>query len=206
MPKIVNLDFSAAPPRQGGGGITFVPPGPYVLRVTDADTGESTAGNPQFIVTFEINEGEHFGDELKDYFSPCPPRKGDKMNGAQKFHALLIALGFKQQKGPVKLDLEKLIGRKCTANIGTEQMQATAQYPNARDASKIKSYELPTGVTSPAGGEPEAPVASSNGAAPVAKAAVAVAAPVAAAAAEEAPPPDDEPVQEVVDGDEDPFA
>lgn len=168
---ILELDLQNAPPRQGG-GVTLVPPGPYILQVVNADVGSSTKGNSMVRVDFQVAEGPYFGEEFSDFFAPVPPPPGGSMNGLSKLHALLLACGFKISGSKVKLDLTKLINRKCTANVATEQMSANDRYPEARDVSKIRSYELPSVVTSPA---------SSNGNAQAA-APVAVAAPAPAAA------------------------
>lgn len=173
LSNILDLDLLHAPPAQRGSGLTLVPPGPYLLEITEAKAemskGDPDAGKapaPMVHVSFQIADGEHYGSPIEDYFDHVPPGPDDKLFGLQRFHAFLLACGFQPKNPKVKLDLGRLAGRKCTANLYSVPLTPTAQYPNPRDASKIRSYEIsPTPATSPAssnGASPATPAAASQ--------------------------------------------
>jgi hypothetical protein len=148
------LDFEGAPPNQRG-GLTLIPPGPYQLVVTASRADRSGRGNKEVVVDLEVSDGPYVGETFTDYFAPVPPEGDDSKVGLQRFHAFLLACRFRP---PVrsKFIVESLKGRKCVANVYTTQMRATEQYPEPRDISRIRSYEIPDG-TAAAVAAPAAP-------------------------------------------------
>ena len=132
MPTYVELDFSGggAPPVQSMGGESdHIPPGQYVLALDKVDKTPSKAGKPMATVSFKVSSGEQDGKRLVERF--VFPRKGhdDSAFGQQRFHGLLVALGSKELKTKVKLDLDSLLGKKVIADVDDETQAATDSYP-----------------------------------------------------------------------------
>lgn len=171
MPRVVNLDFSGAPPAQGGGS-DRVPPGMYVIKVVEVKDGKSSTGKHMLTGSFEIVKGEQAGKNLMDNFMVEPSAKNGSQFGLARFHAFLIALGGKEVAGSMKLDLDKLNGRMCEVKVHDAERAATEEY-EARTVSQIRAYY----------------VVGSNAPAPVAKATAPAAAPAAAPQAAAAPKP-----------------
>jgi hypothetical protein len=142
--SVMVLDFDEAPPVQGGGGeADYIPPDNYTLRVETAEKSESKNGKPMATVRFRVAEGEYTGKRLVERF--VFPRAGtdDNNMGLRRFHGLLMALGFaEQRKRGVKIDLEKLSGRECTAQVDDEYQEATEQYPARTRSRPIGFYPV----------------------------------------------------------------
>lgn len=127
--RIIELDFEGAPPQQGGGAISdHIPAGRYLLKVHDAFAGRSRGSDkPMVTVEFRVADGEYEGKKMIErYVVPETPE--DSKVGLQRFHALLICLGFKQQKGKKPINLEKVMGRTTTADVDDEEMEASGGY------------------------------------------------------------------------------
>lgn len=178
---VVELDFTGAPPAQGG-GTDRIPAGRYNLKVTAIKDGASSNQNRMFTVDLEVASGNEQGKQLRDNFVVAPGANGSKF-GLQKFHAFLVALGAPLAQGKVKFDTDKLVGRVCEAQVGDAELRANGEN-EARTVSQPRGY-YPLGTTSAAAKAQAAPAAP-PAAAPKA-AAPKAAAPVAKKAA--APPP-----------------
>jgi len=182
MTEII-LDFTDAPPKQGA-GITLIPPGPYAMVVTPSRADRSARGNDEVVVDLEISEGPYVGETFTDFFAPVPPKEGESKVGLQRFHAFLLACRF-QPPVRTRFTVESLKGRHCIANVYTTQLRTSEQYPDPRDISRIRSYEIPDGSAAPAPGRVAAAAAAP---AATAAAVAAVATPeVAVGGAEELP-------------------
>lgn len=182
MARTVVLDFSDAPPAQGGGGFDHVPPGRYAVQLTRISEERAKSSNRKMIVAqWEVVQGEQTGKSLSDRFVI----EGDAKFGRQRLHACLLALMLPVQQKKIKIDLDTLGGRTCTALVIDEEIPASENYPS-RMGSRIQAYF---------------PIESPNGAAPKATAPKA-AAPKAAAPAAPASEPEEsvEEVEDVADG------
>lgn len=126
---VVELDFSGAPPAQGGGESDHIPEDLYDIRVDDIENGKSKNDKPMITVRFKVADGPFANKRLVERFTIPRPGTDDSLFGLQRFHALLIALGFSEQSKRVKVDLKKLVNRVCTAEVGDETQAATEQYP-----------------------------------------------------------------------------
>lgn len=148
----VDLDLTNAPPAQGRRQVAHVPKGPYLLRVVEAQRGqtsETSANGVQSKVTvrFEIAAGEYDGDEVEDMFAPFPAAQGEtdrkKLFPSMRFHALLVALGRQPTTAKFRLDLKSLVGAMCIGNLDDNKMPASkdGKYA-ARTVSRPVSYEV----------------------------------------------------------------
>lgn len=134
------LDFGGAPPAQGGLRGDHILAGVYRLVV---DKGEKLTskkdGKPMARISWKVDGGEFAGKRLLEYFVFPRPGTEDSIFGLQRFHAALIALGFKQQTKKITLPLSKLVGKTCVAEVEDEEQAATEQYP-ARVTSRPMAY------------------------------------------------------------------
>lgn len=156
MPRFVQLDFTDAPPAQGSGGITHIPPGKYPFKVTGAELRKSRAGNDMIVTTYEVTGQEHPGAVLRDNFVFAQP--GGSKYGMQRFHAFLLALGAKVQPS-MKLDLDSLVGHGAVVQVVDEEIPASGEY-EAKMASKPFAYFTARGDN------PASSATSANGSAP----------------------------------------
>lgn len=137
MPRLVTLDFSDAPPAQGGGGSDHIPAGLYAWRIRGVEFGNSRAGRPMFTVRLEVAAGPKQGSRNIDYFVVSGT---DSNFGKARFHAFLLALGAKvPPSGAFPLDLDLLNDRMVAAQVRDEVQAATDQYPE-RLTSRVDAY------------------------------------------------------------------
>lgn len=199
MPRTVYVEFGPdAPPAQGGASFDLVDEGDYRLIVEKADETQSQAeSKPMIKVTFRIDaadpklglgrldsadpEKQFAGRRLGINF--VLPREGtqDAKFGKQRFHAFLIALGYKDMSAKttkVPIDLDKLIGRPCESEVRYGALPAKGNSPERKTSEPQAFYRIGTLA------------GKKNGTGP---AAIAAAAPVAPQASAPPPPVDDDP-------------
>lgn len=159
MPKVMNLDFRKAPPAQGG-GTDKIPPGRYFLTVSGVSEpgNQSQTGKPMPVVNFKVARGELTGRRLRDQFV-FPKSAEDSLFGMQRFHAFLLCLGLAVPSDrPFKLDLEKIVGKTCWAEVADGELPARGSNP-ARTVSQVAEYVMPVaaqnGTSAPAADDDE---------------------------------------------------
>lgn len=92
---------------EAGGGF-LIPDGTYKVRCVDVEQGVSKAGNPQFIWTFEVIEGEHSGFQSKVFTAITPA-------AMWKVAETVMALGVGQQGEVVKFKRADVLNKECGA-------------------------------------------------------------------------------------------
>lgn len=165
----VTFNFSGVTPVEGGGQSDYVSPGRYRLKVTKFEDGNSSNGNRMVTVNYETPDGKRLNDRFvltTDF-------------GMRRFMGLFVALGVKVPQQQVTLDTDKILGRECEAQIGDDQMPASAEYPNPRTVSRINTYFFPAELAG-AYGAVATPPAAAPVAAPAPPPAPVAAAPVVA--------------------------
>lgn len=167
---VIELDFSGAPPAQGGGS-DLIPAGRYVVKLADMRKQTSGTGTDMIVVVWDVASGEQMGKQVQDRFSLAPNKDGGPGFGVRRFHACLVALGAPVAQGRVKFESDKLLGKACEAQVGDKTIPASGEY-EARVVSEPRAYH---------------PLGSAKASATKAPAA-APAAPKAAPAAPKAPP------------------
>lgn len=127
---IIQLDFKNAPPSQGGGGISdHIPPGRYKLEVAGIDKTTTKTDKPMIVVEFAVAEGEQYAyRRMIERYVIARPKTDDTKIGLQRFHALLVCLGFKEQAGKKSINLANLIGKVCYADVDDEELPETEDY------------------------------------------------------------------------------
>lgn len=152
--RIVTIDFTGAPPAQGG-GTDRIPPGKYVLRLTKIDDGKSNTEKRMVTAALEVAQGPENGKRLRDQFVIG----GDAKFGRQRLNAFFRALGLAVGEKIVKIDFDKLEGKLVLGDVRDDVIPANASYPE-RPISKVDAYfpvkESPNGTVTAA---PAAPVA-----------------------------------------------
>ena len=83
-----------------------IPDGNYKVRCKDVEQGVSKAGNPQFIWTFEVSEGQYTGFELKTFTAITPA-------AMWKVAETVQALGIGQTGTVVKFKRTDVINKEC---------------------------------------------------------------------------------------------
>lgn len=87
-----------------------IPDGLYKVKCIDVEQGVSKAGNPQFIWTFQVSEGEQIGFESKVFTALTPA-------AMWKIAETVQALGVGQTGEVVKFKRSDVIGKECGAQI-----------------------------------------------------------------------------------------
>lgn len=87
-----------------------IPDGNYKVKCIDIEQGVSKAGNPQFIWTFEVSEGDHRGFQSKVFTAITPA-------AMWKVAETVIALGVGQTGSVVKFKRTDVVGKECGALI-----------------------------------------------------------------------------------------
>ena len=100
-----------------------IPDGLYKVKCTDVEQGVSKAGNPQFIWTFQIAEGDFTGREFKSFTAITPA-------AMWKVAETVQALGVGQTGTVVKFKRTDVIGKECGAQIEVNEY-------NGQDRSQI---------------------------------------------------------------------
>ena len=107
-----------------------VPDGNYKVKCTDIEQTVSKGGNPMFVWTFQISEGQHAGFESKVFTAITPA-------AMWKVAETVQALGVGQTGSVVKFKRTDVIGKECGALI-----EATEYNGNTRSQiSKVISLK-----------------------------------------------------------------
>lgn len=212
MANVIDLDFREAPPVQGG-GTSKIPPGRYLLQVTDVKSTTASTGAKMVTVTFSVANGPHQYARLQDRFV-FPKSATDSKFGLSRFHAFLLAIGVIVKNAKFNFDLDLLKNRYVYADVIDEERQASedGKYPartvsspqayyNRKETDEAAKNEGTQPLTTEAAAPTAAPAAAPAPAPQAAPAPAAVAAPPAAAAPPP-PPPAPEPVPESNEGDQ----
>lgn len=169
MGKPIDLDFTGAPPAQGGTGSDRIPAGQYLLAVKETRTQATSSGNNMLVLVFRVLKGQEQNKQIVERFT----LDGDSKFPLQRLHAMLLAFDLKV---PAKftLDFDRLIGKPILADVSDNEIPANGQYP-ARTVSQIRSF------FSVAASAAKAPAAAPATPAPAPKAAAQAPAPAPAA-------------------------
>lgn len=87
-----------------------VPDGNYKVKCLDVEQSVSKGGNPMFVWTFEISEGDHAGFQSKVFTAITPA-------AMWKVAETVQALGVGQTGSVVKFKRTDVIGKECGALI-----------------------------------------------------------------------------------------
>ena len=85
-----------------------IPDGNYKVKCMDVEQNVSKGGNPMFVWTFQINEGEHAGFESKVFTAITPA-------AMWKVAETVEALGVGQTGSVVKFKRTDVVGKECGA-------------------------------------------------------------------------------------------
>ena len=83
-----------------------IPDGNYKAKCTDVEQSVSSSGNPMFVWTFEVTEGDHAGFTGKVFTAITPA-------AMWKVAETVIALGVGQSGSVVKFKRTDVIGKEC---------------------------------------------------------------------------------------------
>ena len=101
-----------------------IPDGNYKVKCVDIEQSVSKGGNPMFVWTFEVSEGQYSGFQSKVFTAVTPA-------AMWKVAETVIALGVGQSGSVVKFTRSQVIGKECGALIekteynGQERSQIT---------------------------------------------------------------------------------
>lgn len=109
MGKRMKLDFS------GVEAYVKCAEGQHVIKLTAIEEGTSQAGNDMLSATFKVVKGESTGAVLYDNFVLTE-------KALWKLQSFLVAVGMKAD-GKITLDLDKLIGKTCIAEVEHEEYE-----------------------------------------------------------------------------------
>lgn len=156
MPRYAEVDFTDAPPAQGGQGGDHIPPGKYLVEVKNVAQESARTGRPMFTVILSVQSGEGTqGKTLRDNFA-LPQTQQDSKYGLQRFHAFLLALGLNISKPQIKFDLDRLTSLKAIVEVYDDKMPPREGYEE-RIVSKVSGYypvtAASTNGSAPASGE-----------------------------------------------------
>lgn len=159
MPRPVTVDFTGAPPAQGGGRADHIPPGRYPFRITRVEDTKSRQGNRMWVVTGRVHEQHptEANKRLLDHLA-LESASGSKF-GLQRAHAFLVALGSPPGERSVTIDLDNLNNVACYVDVVDEIMEATDQY-DARVTSRIVAYHHPSAFAQNGGEKTATPAAA----------------------------------------------
>ena len=87
-----------------------IPDSLYLLKCIDVDQGVSQSGNPQYIWTFTIVEGEYAGREFKLWTALTPA-------AMWKVAEVVVALGIGETGKAIKFRKSDVIGKTCVGVI-----------------------------------------------------------------------------------------
>lgn len=87
-----------------------IPDGNYKVKCVDVEQSVSKGGNPMFVWTFEISEGDHVGFQSKVFTAITPA-------AMWKVAETVIALGVGQTGSVVKFKRTDVVGKECGALI-----------------------------------------------------------------------------------------
>lgn len=87
-----------------------VPDGNYKVKCIEVEQSVSKGGNPMFVWTFEINEGDYTGRRFKSFTAITPA-------AMWKVAETVIALGVGQTGSVVRFKRTDVVGKECGALI-----------------------------------------------------------------------------------------
>ena len=83
-----------------------IPEGSYRAKLVDVEQSVSKGGNPMFVWTFEVSNGDHAGFQLKSFTAITPA-------AMWKVAETVEALGIGQTGTTVKFKRSDVIGKEC---------------------------------------------------------------------------------------------
>lgn len=87
-----------------------IPDGNYKVKCIEVEQSVSKGGNPMFVWTFEVSEGDHIGHQLKVFTAITPA-------AMWKVAETVVALGVGQTGSVVKFKRSDVIGKECGAAV-----------------------------------------------------------------------------------------
>lgn len=114
-----NNNFEVDLTEVSSGGFT-IPDGTYKVRCIDVEQSVSKGGNPMFVWTFEICEGEKAGFQSKVFTAITP-------SAMWKVAETVIALGVGQEGEVVKFKRTDVINKECGAIFETTEYNGTTR-------------------------------------------------------------------------------
>lgn len=102
---------------EAGGGFV-IPDGIYKVRCIEVEQTVSKGGNPMFVWTFEVTEGEKAGFQSKVFTAITPA-------AMWKVAETVIALGVGQEGSVIKFKRTDVIGKECGALIEATEYNGT---------------------------------------------------------------------------------
>lgn len=97
-----------------------IPDGNYKVKCIDVEQSVSKGGNPMFVWTFEISEGDHAGFQSKVFTAITPA-------AMWKVAETVIALGVGQTGSVVKFKRTDVVGKECGALIEATEYNGTTR-------------------------------------------------------------------------------
>lgn len=97
-----------------------IPEGTYKVRCIEVEQSVSQSGNPMFIWTFTIIEGEYQGKDYKVYTVTTP-------SALWKVAEVVTALGVGQSGQVVKFKRSDVLNKECGAVIEDSEYQGTTR-------------------------------------------------------------------------------
>lgn len=88
----------------------IIPDSLYSLRCIDVEQGVSNSGNPQFVWTFAITQGEYSGREFKLWTALTPA-------AMWKVAEVIVALGVGEVGKAVRFHKKDILGKECVGVI-----------------------------------------------------------------------------------------
>lgn len=91
-----------------------IPDGNYKVKCLEVEQSVSKGGNPMFVWTFEVSEGDHRGFQSKVFTAITPA-------AMWKVAETVMALGVGQVGSVVKFKRSDVVGKECGALIETTE-------------------------------------------------------------------------------------
>lgn len=107
-----------------------IPDGNYRVKCVDVEQSVSKGGNPMFVWSFEVSEGEHAGFQLKVFTAITPA-------AMWKVAETVQALGIGQTGSVVKFKRTDVLGKECGALVETTEYNGN----NRSQISKVMSLK-----------------------------------------------------------------
>lgn len=102
-----------------------IPEGNYRAKLVDVEQSVSKGGNPMFIWTFEVSEGDHRGFQLKSFTALTPA-------AMWKVAETVEALGVGQTGTVVKFKRSDVLNRECGLVVEDREYNGTTRSSIAR--------------------------------------------------------------------------
>jgi hypothetical protein len=95
-----------------------IPDGSYKVKCVEVEQSVSSSGNPMFVWTFEVTEGDHIGFQSKVFTAITPA-------AMWKVAETVIALGVGQTGEVVKFKRTDVVGKECGAIFEQSEYNGT---------------------------------------------------------------------------------